>query len=64
MLSFHVKILKLYFLYIQGILRVIMNPMELKIQPTIHFQRKDGYFISLEMYCGLHFQFRRAHYHS
>jgi hypothetical protein len=31
---------------IQGISRVIMSPMELKMQPTIHFQ------------------FRRAHYHS
>jgi hypothetical protein len=29
----------LYILYYTGILRVIMSPIELKMQPTIHLQR-------------------------
>jgi hypothetical protein len=34
-----------YFLYdIQSILRVVMSQTELKMQPTIHWQRKPGYF--------------------
>jgi hypothetical protein len=51
------------------ILRV-MSPTEFKMQPTIHFQKKVGYFrvnlnffFFLEMYCGLHFQFHQAHYY-
>jgi hypothetical protein len=40
--------------------RAIMSPMQLKMQPTIHLERQAG----IKMYCGLHFQFRRAHYYS
>jgi hypothetical protein len=44
-----------------------MNSTELKMQPTKHFEKKLDILISissfLEMYCGLHFQFRRAHRH-
>jgi hypothetical protein len=31
-------------IYIQGISRVIMNPTEFEMQPTIHLQNKPGYF--------------------
>jgi hypothetical protein len=45
-----------------------MSQTELKVQLTIHFQKKLDILISypafLEKYCVLHFQFRRAHYHS
>jgi hypothetical protein len=37
------------------------------MQPTIHLESKLSASISrfaLQMYCGLHFQFRRTHYHS
>jgi hypothetical protein len=30
-------------MYIQGDSRVIMSPTELKMQPTIHLERKAGY---------------------
>jgi hypothetical protein len=44
------------------------SPTELKMQPIIHLQNKPGHFPfpypGLQMYCRLHFQFRRAHYHS
>jgi hypothetical protein len=45
-----------------------MTSMELKMQPTIHLQSKFSAYIfrfalhSLQMDCGLHFQFRRGHY--
>jgi hypothetical protein len=39
------------------------------MQPTLHFQKKLAIEIKIasffyKMYCGLHFQFRRAHYYS
>jgi hypothetical protein len=45
---------------------VIMNENELKMQPTIHLERKAGYGrVNIKLYfpCiyGLHFQLRRAH---
>jgi hypothetical protein len=55
---------------IQDISQVIMSPMELKMQPTIQLQSKPEYGrekyprFALQMYCGLHFQFRLAHYNS
>jgi hypothetical protein len=40
-----------------------MSPTELKMQPTIHFQKAEYFSFNvqlfLEMYCGLHFQFHR-----
>jgi hypothetical protein len=49
---------------VPSISRVIMSPTELKMQPTIHSPKswilKLKYPGLLEMYCGLHFQFRRA----
>jgi hypothetical protein len=45
-----------------------MTLMELKMQPAIHLQSKFSASIfrfalhSLQMDCGLHFQFRRGHY--
>jgi hypothetical protein len=52
-----------------GISRVIMSQTELKMQPTIHLQSKldtgaDNIRFALQMYCGLHFQFRRPYYDS
>jgi hypothetical protein len=48
-----------------------MSPTELRMQPTIHLERKVGYgrgkcpvLGTFQMYCGLHFQFRRVHYYS
>jgi hypothetical protein len=43
-----IHILKIMFiavilLFIPGDSRVILNPMELKMQPTIHLERKAGY---------------------
>jgi hypothetical protein len=55
---------------IQGISRVIMSPAEYKMQPTIHPEEKPDFYrfhvqvYNVPMYCGLHFLFRRAHYHS
>jgi hypothetical protein len=45
---------------------VIMSPTELKMQPTIHLERKAGYRrVNIKLYfpCiyGLHFKLRRAH---
>jgi hypothetical protein len=63
LLSFHT-------VYLQGILRVIASPTELKMQPTIHLKHKAGYgrnkyptLPSQCTYCRLHFQFHRVHYH-
>jgi hypothetical protein len=30
--------------FIQGISRAIVSPVEMQMQPTIHFQSKRGYF--------------------
>jgi hypothetical protein len=54
---------------IQGISRVIMSPAEYKMQPTIHQEENPNIYrlhvqVYVPMYCGLHFLFRRAHYHS
>jgi hypothetical protein len=49
--------------HLQNVLQVIMNPTELKMQPTIHLQTRKKFSFVLQMYCGLHFQFRRAHFH-
>jgi hypothetical protein len=53
----------------QGISLVRMSPKELKMQPIIRLHSNPRYGrgvfkFALEMYCGLHFQYRRAHYHS
>jgi hypothetical protein len=43
-----------------------MSPTELKTQPTIHLEGEAGPALSsftFQMYCGLHFKFRRAHYY-
>jgi hypothetical protein len=42
-----------------------MSPTELKMQLIIHLQSKPGYGrgnvqVCFAMYCGFHFQFRRA----
>jgi hypothetical protein len=43
-----------------------MSHTELKMQPTLHFRKKPAieikYTAFSKTYCGLHFQFRRAHY--
>jgi hypothetical protein len=35
--------IKYFVSFIQSISRVIVSPTELKMQPTIHFERKAGY---------------------
>jgi hypothetical protein len=56
-------------LFVQGDLRGIMSPTELKMQPTIHCNKKPdieavNVRVFLLMNCELHFLFRRAHYSS
>jgi hypothetical protein len=47
-----------------------MSPTELKMQPTIHFGKNLDIEIKISSFFRkcivgwLHFQFRRAHYHS
>jgi hypothetical protein len=67
--TFYLKTIKKYFFQtIQGFLRVIMNPTQLKMQPTIHIckanlDKRKNVQVAVQMYCGLHFQFRRVYYH-
>jgi hypothetical protein len=58
------------YLYIQGDLLVIMSPTELKMQPTIHLERKTGSgrdtypaLPSKCIVCCMYFQIRQAQYY-